>query len=86
LGIGLGLRPPPERICPGVSCVGIGVGGATLPEARQALSERLLPALDRPVPLVDGSRSRESTARRLGCDFDVDAIARAAFAVGRQGS
>ncbi len=85
-GIALGVRPPVGRILPGVQVRGVALGGMAPEAAQRALEERLQPALERSVSLVDGDRSWQTTPRALGCALDLESTVQAAHAVGRRGS
>jgi vancomycin resistance protein YoaR len=82
LGFELAVR---DRVMPGVSVLGVGVGGLTLDEAAAALTPRTSGLLDQQVSLALGDQTWPTSARTLGLDLDPRDLAGAAFRVGRDG-
>jgi vancomycin resistance protein YoaR len=77
-----------DRVTPGVSALGLGVGGLSSSEASARLQPAVQQLLDRPLEIrADaGQASWRTTARDLGLRLDPSELASAAFAVGREGN
>lgn len=75
-----------DRIAPGVSVLGLQVGGLTRGEAAAQLAPRVEALLARPLALRYGDRSWDTTARDLGVRLDPANLAEAAYKVGREGN
>lgn len=75
-----------DRIKPGVSVLGIGIGELTSAEAAARLRPRTAAILDQPLQLEFGDRSWTTSPRALGLRLDPADLAEDAYRVGRQGS
>jgi vancomycin resistance protein YoaR len=74
-----------ERIFPGVVVAGVALGGATPEDAAAMLQQSLNTRIERPLVVeADGHRWELSRAR-LGARYNVDDLARSAYAIGRSG-
>jgi vancomycin resistance protein YoaR len=75
-----------NRIKPGVSVLDVPVGGLTIDEAQARIAPRALAILDQPLQVQLGTTTWTTSARQLGVALDPAALARNAYAVGRDGS
>lgn len=76
-----------DRVKPGVSVLDVPVGGLTAAEAQAQIAPRALAILDQPLQIqLDQAHTWTTSARQLGVSLDPDALAEAAFQVGRAGS
>lgn len=72
-----------DTILPGVSAMGIPLGGLTETEAADLLRQRLSFGQNTTFTFRDGERSWQFTAAQLGLSLDADAAAREAMDAGR---
>lgn len=75
-----------DRIAPGVTALGVPVGGLTEEEATARLAPAIATTLDRSLDIRLGERAWKASARELGLRLEAADLARAAFGVGRDGS
>jgi vancomycin resistance protein YoaR len=75
-----------DRVKPGVSVLDMPVGGLTVADAQERIAPRALAILDQPVQVQLADKTWTTSARELGVGLDAAALARAAYAVGREGS
>jgi vancomycin resistance protein YoaR len=74
-----------DRVKPGVSVLDVPVGGLTVADAQERIAPRALAILDQPVQVQLDDKTWTTSARQLGVGLDADALAKAAYAVGREG-
>ncbi|MDQ3810842.1 MAG: VanW family protein, partial [Chloroflexota bacterium] len=74
-----------DRITPGVSALGISIGGVSRAEAASRLTPAVQQLLDRPLEIHGADQTWRTTARDLGLRLDPAEVAGAAYQVGRQG-
>lgn len=75
-----------DRIYPGVSVMGVDVGGMTQPEAMTALNARVPEHLSHAVTIEAGGETWTFTGQELGMRVDVQVMANKAYAIGRNGN
>jgi vancomycin resistance protein YoaR len=75
-----------DRVKPGVSVLGISVGGLTLDEATARLTPRTAAVLDQPLEVEVADHTWSTSARALGLRLDAVELAQDAYRVGRQAS
>ena len=77
-----------DKISPGVTALGIDVGGLSTSEAEQRLQPAVQQLLDRPLDIEarDAAQTWHTTARDLGLRLDPTELATAAYQVGRDGN
>ena len=75
-----------NRVYEGVEVAGIPLGGLTIDEAADAIRDGLTPYPGQTITLRDGDRTWSLSPSDLGVSVDAQALAAAAFAVGRQGA
>ncbi len=75
-----------DRIFPGVEVAGISVGGMTPDQARSLLEERLAASVGVPLVVEANGKRWELSRRSLGAHYDLDALVRSAFSIGRSGT
>jgi|GEM_PF-1617773 len=74
-----------DRIYPGIGVAGVDLGGRTVADASQVLGPRLADYAATPLDVRVGSQRFTFTPTELGFNADPDAVARAAYGVGRTG-
>src|SRR5690606_35663354 len=74
-----------DRIYPGVSALGLDLGGATREEAVTKLRPALARRATEPVLLIAGTQRWQVTAHDVGLRLDAESLADDAFRVGREG-
>ncbi len=76
------------KISPGVTALGMDVGGLSRPEAVARLLPGVQQLMDRPLDITaaDAGQTWHTTARDLGLRLDPDELVGAAYGVGRSGS
>jgi vancomycin resistance protein YoaR len=74
-----------NRVYPGVSVMGLEVGGLTQPQLITAINSHIPEQLARSITIEAGGRSWDFTAQELGLRINAPIIARDVYAVGRQG-
>lgn len=76
------------KISPGVTALGMDVGGLSRPEAVARLVPDAQQLMDRPLDITagDSGQTWHTTARALGLRLDPDELAGAAYDVGRSGN
>ncbi|HEY2593320.1 MAG TPA: VanW family protein [Chloroflexota bacterium] len=75
-----------NRVKPGVTALDVNLGGLTLDQAQAQLAPRALAILDQPVQIQLDQSSWTTSPRQLGVNLDPQALAAAAYAIGRDGS
>jgi vancomycin resistance protein YoaR len=75
-----------DRVKPGVSVLGIAVGGLTLDDAAARLVPRTAAVLDQPLQVEAADHTWSTSARALGLRLDPSELAQDAYRVGRQAS
>jgi vancomycin resistance protein YoaR len=75
-----------DKITPGVSALGVPIGGLGTTEAIAQLSPGVQQLLDRPLDIRGGDQIWHTTPRALGLRLDPAELVAAAYAVGREGS
>ncbi len=75
-----------DRIYPGVSVMGIDVGGMTPHEAMAAVNTEVPAYLSQSVTIEAGGESWTFTGQALGMRMDVGVLTNKAYAVGREGN
>jgi vancomycin resistance protein YoaR len=75
-----------NRAYPGVSVVGVKVGGMTQPEIVAVTSDRVQEYPDRPIVIQAGDETWTFTSQTLGISSDVVTTANQAYQVGRRGN
>jgi len=74
------------RVLPGVHVLGVDLGGKTREEAQVVLAERLRQLEREPLVFQYEDREWRTTLAELGLRLEVEALAEAAYAAGRQGN
>src|ERR1700730_13689611 len=75
-----------NRVKPGVTVLGIPVGGLTLEEAAARLNPRTAAVLDQGLEVRVADRTWKTSPRGLGLRLDAAELAQDAYGVGRQAS
>jgi vancomycin resistance protein YoaR len=73
-----------DRVVPGVSALGVNLGGMTRAQAVSALQQRFTYGQDAVFTFRNGDRFWQMRAGELGVMFDVEATVNDAFAIGHQ--
>jgi len=75
-----------DKVSPGVTALGVSVGGLSRADAVARLTPSVQQLLDRPLDIHGADLTWHTTARDLGLRLDPDELVGAAYAVGRTGS
>ncbi|MBV9543473.1 MAG: peptidoglycan binding domain-containing protein, partial [Chloroflexi bacterium] len=75
-----------DRVTPGVTALGVNLGGLSRAEAATRLAPAVQGVLDRPLDIHAADQTWRSTPRQLGMQLAPNDLADAAYAVGRRGN